>query len=183
MLTYIKVQLGLIAISINNLLYNLIPFFLLKNVYLKLTRIEIGKGSFIHTKVRFTWIGRMTIGKDSTINFDCLLDNRYGIEIGDHVMVGHACKIYTVGHDVDSPTFAARGGKVIINNYAVILPNSLIMPNLKIGEGAVIYPGSVVVKDVEPYTIVGGNPARFIRRRFLDEPTYNLNYSYWFINS
>ena len=47
--------------------------------------------------------------------------------------------------------------------------NSLIMPGIKIGNGSIIASNSVVVKDVEPYSIVGGNPAKLIRKRFDNE--------------
>lgn len=45
----------------------------------------------------------------------------------------------------------------------------LIMPGVKVGDGAIIAANSVVVKDIEPYTIYGGNPAKFIKKRFNDE--------------
>jgi len=60
-------------------------------------------------------------------------------------------------------------GDTIIENDVWIGFDSLIMPGVKIGNGAIIASRSVVVKDVEPYTIVGGNPAKIIRKRFDDK--------------
>jgi len=60
-------------------------------------------------------------------------------------------------------------GNVIIGNDVWLGQNSVIMSGVKIGDGAVIANNSHVVKDVEPYTIVGGNPAKPIRKRFSDE--------------
>lgn len=58
--------------------------------------------------------------------------------------------------------------------------NAMIMPGVTIGEGAVIAAGSMVVKDVPPYTIVGGNPARVIKQRFSTEEISMLLELRWF---
>lgn len=62
-----------------------------------------------------------------------------------------------------------RKGNAIMGNDVWIGRNCTIMPGVKIGDGAIIAANSVVVKDVEPYTIVAGNPAKFIKKRFDDE--------------
>ena len=60
-------------------------------------------------------------------------------------------------------------GDTVIQNDVWIGYNSLIMPGIKIGNGSIIASNSVVIKDVEPYSIVGGNPAKLIRKRFDNE--------------
>lgn len=65
-------------------------------------------------------------------------------------------------------------GDTIIGDAVWIGMRSLIMPGIKIGEGAVIAAGSIVTKDVSPYTIVGGNPAVVIKKRFPDEVVEEL---------
>lgn len=60
-------------------------------------------------------------------------------------------------------------GDTVVGNDVWIGQNSTILPGVHIGDGAIIGLNSVVSKDVEPYTIVAGNPARFIRKRFDDE--------------
>jgi acetyltransferase-like isoleucine patch superfamily enzyme len=177
-----KSQRAMIAIAIHNLIYNLLPFFAIKKAYLKLTGVVIGKDSYIHTWVRFTIPKRLKIGDNCTINFGCHLDVRGDLEIGNNVMIGHNCKIYTCGHNIDDENFVTVNGKVIIGDNVVIFPNALIMPGLTIGNNAVVLNGSVVTKDVPEGNIVGGNPARQIRQRKGD-PKYKLNYKYWFINS
>jgi virginiamycin A acetyltransferase len=64
------------------------------------------------------------------------------------------------------PAHSGTKGDVIIGNDVWIGMNALILSGITIGDGAVIGAGSVVAKDVEPYTIVAGNPARPIRKRF-----------------
>lgn len=60
-------------------------------------------------------------------------------------------------------------GDTVIGNDVWIGRKSVIMPGVKIGDGAIVAAYSVVTKDVEPYSVVGGNPARFIKKRFDDE--------------
>ncbi len=75
----------------------------------------------------------------------------------------------------EEPAFAeARDGYVpagdtVVGNDVWIGAEAIIMPGVRIGDGAMIGSRAVVTKDVPPYTIVGGNPARPIRRRFSDE--------------
>ena len=60
-------------------------------------------------------------------------------------------------------------GDTVIGNDVWICQNVTIMPGVKIGDGAIIAANSTVVKSVEPYSIYGGNPAKFIKKRFSDE--------------
>ena len=73
--------------------------------------------------------------------------------------------VYTAQHDIDSPSFAAEGGPVTIGNLVYLGPRVIILPQVRIGEGAVVCAGCVVTHDVDPYTVVCGVPARFIRYR------------------
>ena len=65
-------------------------------------------------------------------------------------------------------------GDTIIENDAWIGMNAMIMPGVTIGEGAIVAAGSVVAKDVPPYTIVGGNPAKEIKKRFTNNEIEKL---------
>ena len=65
-------------------------------------------------------------------------------------------------------------GDTVIGNDVWIGRRSVIMPGVKIGDGAIIAASAEVTKDVPPYTVVGGNPAEFIRRRFNDRLTAML---------
>lgn len=174
----ILLQLKFFVVEFLNLTYNLVPN-PFRKFYLLLFGIKVGKGSSIHRRCRFFHVGKLQIGQNSTINFGCYLDNRRGVFIGNNVGIAHNTKIYTLGHNIDSPFFETKGSSVRINDNAFIFSNCLIMPGCEIGEGAVVLAGSVVTKSVEPYMVVGGNPARPIRKRN-KEIKYSQSYKYWF---
>jgi maltose O-acetyltransferase len=111
------------------------------------------------------------------INFGCLLDGRkFKIKIGSDVSIGPEASILTLGHDPQSPDFGDRGGNVVIGDRVWIGYRAIILPGVTIGDGAVVGAGAIVTKDVEPFCIVAGNPARKVGERNKDLP-YQLNYN------
>lgn len=70
-------------------------------------------------------------------------------------------------------------GNTIIGNDVWIGQNSTIMPGIQIGNGAIVAANSVVVKNIEPYTVYGGNPAKFIKQRFDDKKIEELENMQW----
>ena len=74
----------------------------------------------------------------------------------------------------DVPLTPDYKGDTVIGHDVWIGYNAIVMPGVQIGNGAIIASGSVVTKDIEPYCIVGGNPAKLIRKRFNDETISKL---------
>lgn len=74
----------------------------------------------------------------------------------------------------DIPLTPGYKGNTVIGNDVWIGYNAIIMPGVNVGDGAIIASGSVVTKDVEAYSVVGGNPAKLIRKRFDDETIAKL---------
>ncbi len=173
----ILLQMKFFVVAFLNVTYNFVPN-PLRKFYLRLYGIKLGGASSIHRNCRFFHIGKLEVGKDSTINFGCYLDNRRGINIGDNVGIAHNTKIYTLGHNIDSPYFETKGAPVVIENDVFVFANVLIMPGDTIHRGAIVLPGSVVTKDVEEFAVVGGNPAKYIRERNKDIE-YRQSYNYW----
>jgi len=117
---------------------------------------------------------RVTIGHATHINRGVLLDGRGIVKIGNCVSISHRAAFVSAGHDTQSPTFGYRSAPITICDYAWIGVNATILKGVTIGEGAVVAAGAVVTKDVEPYTIVGGVPAKKIGER-----PRGLNYKCW----
>ncbi|MEA5510419.1 CatB-related O-acetyltransferase [Crocosphaera sp. UHCC 0190] len=117
----------------------------------------------------FDFIGdKLIIGKFCAIASDV----KFMMNGGNHPLNYFTTYPFTIfGHAWENTMSVANTSKgdTIIGNDVWFGYNALIMPGIKVGDGAIIAASSVVTKDVEPYTIVGGNPAKLIRKRFEDE--------------
>ena len=89
--------------------------------------------------------------------------------IGANAVVSDGAFICTASHDISSGTFELETSPVAIGDSAWVCAKATVWPGVKVGEGAIVAAGSVVAKDVEPWTVVGGNPAKFIKKRVLKE--------------
>lgn len=119
---------------------------------------------------------KIVLGDRNVINFGCLLDGRrYEIKTGKDVSMGPESAILTLGHDPHSADFSDKGGNVVIGDRAWIGYRAIVLPGVSIGEGAVIAAGAVVSRDVPPYAIVAGSPARQIGHR-TEHLTYELSF-------
>ena len=112
--------------------------------------------------------GGISIGKGSGLGVNCLVHGP--LEIGEKVMMGPDVVILTHTHNIDRTDIpmgdqGSRVAKVTIGNDVWIGMRSIIMPGVKIGNGAVIGAGAIVTKDVPDYAIVGGVPAKIIKYR------------------
>lgn len=123
--------------------------------------VNIEKGAQFNSKV--------SLGDNSGIGVNAMI-SAY-VTIGNDVMMGPECFIYTSNHGMDRldiPMWKQKSTApkpVRIGNDVWIGSRVAILPGVNIGEGSVIGTGSVVTKDVEPFCVVAGNPAKVIRRR------------------
>jgi maltose O-acetyltransferase len=173
-------NLRILGGSIAALIYNHgiggVPSRTLRQLYLERWLGGLGAGTSVQMNCRFLNGRKVSFGERNVINFGCLFDGRkFHIRTGDDVSIGPEAAILTLGHDPQSPTFADRGGDVVIGGRAWIGYRATILPGILIGEGAVVGAGAVVTKDVPPFTIVAGNPARKIGERNRDL-SYRLNF-------
>lgn len=157
---------GTLVIWSYNQLITHVPFSVLRKIFLKPYLGLLDDRVYIGRRTRFLNGGKVHLGKRSYINADCLFDGRkYEIRCGSDVSIGPNATILTLGHDTQSPDFTDKGGPVTIGDRAWICFGAIVLPGVTIGEGAVVGAGAVVSKDVEPFTIVAGNPARVVGQR------------------
>jgi acetyltransferase-like isoleucine patch superfamily enzyme len=128
-------------------------------------KIQIPSDSVLYCGCRFFNPWGITIGHNSIVGDHAFLDGRRKIKIGNNVNIAQEVRIFTLEHDISSPTFAAVGNMVNIEDWVYIGNRVTILPGVTIGEGAVVASGAVVTKDVSPWTMVGGIPAKFIKKR------------------
>jgi acetyltransferase-like isoleucine patch superfamily enzyme len=121
---------------------------------------------------KFLSSDNISIGNYSKVLDYAYLEGIGGITIGDCTVIAPKCTILTVNHNYNDETIDMLPfnnlnimKEVIIGNYCWVGRDVMILPGVKIGEGSIVAGGSVVVKDVEPYSIVGGNPAKIIKYR------------------
>ena len=107
----------------------------------------------------------VNIGKRCFIQQCCTFFGRGGINIGDDVFIGPKVNLITINHDPNPDNRSATYGRTItIEDKVWIGINSTVLPGVTIGYGAIVGAGSVVTKDVQPMTVVAGNPARVIKK-------------------
>lgn len=157
-----------------------IPSRRIRRMLLRFRGANIENNVSIFGNVDFRCPSRLKIGTGSSIGPQVMLDARAGLDIGKNVTIAYRATIWTFHHDMNSPTFANKGAAVKIEDYAWICSNSIILPGVTIGQGAVVASGSVVTKDVAPYTIVGEIPAKKIgerdKKEYIYTPAFNLHF-------
>lgn len=141
-----------------------------KAAFLRLVGAEVGRRVVFYPGV---WIapGRtLRLGDDVDLAAGVLITTGGGVTIGDRTLVGYRAQLLSANHVVP----AGRGRifdsgherkPVVIGADAWIGAAAIILPGVTVGEGAVVAAGSVVTRDVPPYTIVAGVPARVVRER------------------
>ncbi len=105
------------------------------------------------------------MGNTSVINAKCRLDNRGTITIGNNVSISQEVNIITAYHDVDLVDFTGTYLPVIINDLVFIGTRAMILPGVTIGRGAIIAAGAIVTKNVVPFAVMAGAPAKLIKMR------------------
>jgi maltose O-acetyltransferase len=173
----LKVLAGSLLAYVYNEIVGRIPIRSLRRLYLRGWLANLGDETGVQLHCRFLNGRKIHLGERNVINFGCLLDGRkFHIRIGHDVSIGPNASILTLGHDPQSPDLADRGGDVLIGDRVWIGYGAIILPGITLGEGSVVGAGAVVTKDVAPFTIVAGNPARKIGDRTKDL-RYQLKYN------
>lgn len=145
--------------------------FFKNSVLLKIAGVKVGKNLHSYSVFSIGCPGNVTIGDDVFIgpNVDILAENK--VKIGNYAMISKSVTIVSADYKFENTKVAmikqdwSKSKPVIIGNDVWIGTKSVILKGVKIGDGAIIGAGSVVSKDVEPYAIVAGNPAKKIGGR------------------
>jgi virginiamycin A acetyltransferase len=150
------------------------------NLYLRIAGyrhkddIFIARGSLIGSDI--------SIREGTRINGPITIRGLGKVSFGKYCAIGDNVRIITSNHDINylnlqyalqkkisDKTFSSKAGEVTIKNNVWIGDSTIILPEVKIGNCAIIGAGAVVTKDVPDFCIYAGNPAKLIRKRFSEE--------------
>ena len=155
-------------------------FYKLKSVFLKMKLSSCGKKVHFHGTCRGHF-GHVSIGNHSSIGPRNEFNTKIAhVKIGDHVITAPEVMFITGGHrfDIvgkyideidDSMKEHDDDLDIVVENDVWIGARALILKGVTIGKGSIVAAGSVVTKSIEPYSIVGGVPAKLIKKRFTEE--------------
>lgn len=140
------------------------------------SKLMNARGAQIGERVKLLqgiWVDRfsnLTIGDDVSIAKDVVIVAIGGVRIGDRAMIGYGSKLISAGHNIPDNREPMRFSgallkEVVIEKDSWLGAQTVILPGVTIGEGAVVAAGTVVTKNIEPFSIVGGVPARLIKMR------------------
>ncbi|CAL5218930.1 g678 [Coccomyxa viridis] len=131
--------------------------------------MDMSKPTWIEPPFTADYGYNITIGAGSYINFNCCFLDCAKITIGKNVLFGPMVQLYPPGHPLDPERRDGLNGPeyaraITIGDDCWIGGGAIILGGVTVGDGCTIAAGAVVTKDVEPWTVVGGNPAKLIRR-------------------
>jgi len=136
-------------------------------VLLKAQFGAVGEGCVVRPPFFCDFGYNIRLGANVFMNFNCVILDINEVSIGDRTQIGPMVQIYAADHPRDAESRAAGlefGRPVKIGADVWIGGGAIIVPGVTIGDGAVIGAGSVVTRDVAPGAIVGGNPARVLKK-------------------
>lgn len=148
-----------------NIVVNKIPSRYARKLFYQSLGAKIGKHSVICRRAELLFPKGLKIKNNVAIGWFVHLDARAGITIDHDTNISSYTKFITGSHVVDDPMFIAEFKPIHIGHHVWVGTGAIVLQGVTIGDGAVIAAGAVVTKDVAPYTIVGGIPAKFIKKR------------------
>ncbi|MCX8156979.1 MAG: WcaF family extracellular polysaccharide biosynthesis acetyltransferase [Verrucomicrobiae bacterium] len=141
------------------------PFFSWRRLLLRCFGAKVGKEVHVYpsTTVYFPW--NLEIGDWSAVGEDALIYNLGKVTIGERVTISHWAHLCAGTHDYTKPDFPLLKPPIVVKNQAWICSQAFVGPGVTIGEGAIVGAGAVVMKDVDAWPIVAGNPAVKVKVR------------------
>lgn len=159
----------------STLLFILLDLFphLIRNIVFKLLLSKMGKSVMIDYKVYMRNMGNIQIGNNVYINRGCQFytSAHMGkkIVLGDGVTISPNVTFYGAAQDYTSKGMPDTADDIVVEEHAWICANTTVLQGVTIGRYSVIGAGSVVTKNIPPFTVAVGNPAKVIKQRNKDE--------------
>lgn len=135
------------------------------NFWYRLFGTKIGKGSIIYPSAKVFMPWNLVVGDYTAVGQHVDVYNAAPIIIGDSCVVSERAYLCTASHNIQSPFHEQIEKSIVLGNRSWVAAEAFVGMGVNIGDGAVVGARSAVFKDVEPWTVVGGNPAKFLKKR------------------
>jgi putative colanic acid biosynthesis acetyltransferase WcaF len=135
---------------------------------LRLFGAKIHRKAVVYANARIYMPWNLKMDEYSCIGPEVDCYNVDKINIGAHTIVSQKTYLCTASHDINKSNYPLTTSPIIIEDQVWIAADAFIGPGVTIGQGAVVGARTSVFKDVEPWTVVGGNPAKFIKKRVIN---------------
>ena len=142
-------------------------FFGWRRFLLRMFGARIGREVHIYNSAQIYFPWNLEVGDWSAIGEHAYIYNLGPIRIGKQVTVSQRAHLCAGTHDYTDPTLPLQKPPIVVGDQAWICADAFVGPGVTVGEGALVGARAVAVKDVEPWQVVAGNPARPIKRRVL----------------
>ncbi|WP_455497013.1 putative colanic acid biosynthesis acetyltransferase [Coprobacter sp.] len=140
-----------------------------KRFLLRLFGAKLASTAIVYSSAKVYYPANLVMGEYSCLASDVNCYNVALIKIGANTTISQGAFLCTASHDISNPLNPLITAPVIIADQAWVAADAFIGMGVKVGQGAVIGARACVFKDVEPWTIVGGNPAKFIKNRIINK--------------
>lgn len=140
-----------------------------RNLLLRLWGAKIGCGSKISSSAQIWAPWNLEIGDYTAVGSHAKLYNPGKIILGSKTTVSQGVYLCTASHDITKSANPLITEPIVVKNFAWVAADAFVGMGVTIGEGAVVGARAAVFKDVEPWMVVGGNPAKPIKKRIIKE--------------
>lgn len=140
-----------------------------RNFVLKIFGAQIGEGSVVRASAQIWYPQNLIIGKYTCIGPHAIIYNPAPIILGNKVTISQYAYLCTASHDILDRSHRLITDRISVDSFAWIAADAFVGMGVTIGEGAVVGARACVFKDIAPWTVVGGNPAKFIKNRIIKD--------------
>ena len=138
-----------------------------RSFLLRLFGARVGRETHIYNSATVYLPWNFEIGSQSSVGEHALVYSLGKITIGDQATVSQRAHLCAGTHDFSDPALPLLKPPIVVRDRAWICADAFVGPGVTVGEGAIVGARGVAVRDVGPWDIVAGNPARFVRKRVM----------------
>ena len=160
------------VVLIGNMVVNKVPSRHIRKWFYQILGAKIGKNTVICRRADILFPKGLNLSNNVAVGWSVELDARGGIFVDHDTNISSHAVFITGSHDIDDPLFTASFKPIHVGHHCWIGTGATILQNVTIGNGAVVAAGAMVTRDVPPYEVWGGIPAKYIRKR---NPEFNYS--------